>query len=298
MASKRALPASQSSQSQSQPPARPPKRAKLAPSLSSSMPRPSPSQATHVSETQPTPSTSSAPAAAQAERPAPALPGAHKRTVHKGKLRRLTTGHPAASFARTDTAFEPAASKRARTRPAATLAGAKVGGKAKDLRDRIEAEELWVRRSKGDAGKQGLGFAGYLKMGVGAFVDRGCTTLTVNAMGAAIPLALSLALAIRDAIPGGEPPSAATASDEESAEQDEGIVKMQVRTGSKVVSDEVTPDDEDEDLVYQTRTKSTVSIELSLVEPLKSSLGAAKARTGGAGGSRQGKRSGRGGRGR
>lgn len=164
------------------------------------------------------------------------------------------------------------------------------------------------------------GFAMELEQPFTLCLQYRCTTLTVNAMGAAIPLALSLALAIRDAIPGGEPHSTATASDVESDEQDDGIVKMQVRTGSKVVSDEITPDDEvrwfpiayqasaahsdsssleqDEDLVYQTRTKSTVSIELSLVEPLKSSLGAAKARTGGAGGSRRGKRSGRGGRGR
>lgn len=72
-----------------------------------------------------------------------------------------------------------------------------------------------------------------------------CTTLTLHALGAAIPLCLSLALAIRDAIPGGEP----TGDDSEDAEMNgqEGVgplVKMEVMTGSKDVHDEITPDDE------------------------------------------------------
>ncbi|GAA6057552.1 hypothetical protein JCM3770_000252 [Rhodotorula araucariae] len=215
-----------------------------------------------------------------------------QRTRVDGSLRRLSSGHPAASAQRTDSALaRPAGAKRPRTRPAATLAGSKVGGKAKDLRDRVEAEDLWVRRPKGAQGHQGLGFAGYLKMGVGAFVERGCTTLSVNAMGAAIPLALSLAMAIRDALPGGEPASSSPASDSDDDGEGESIVQMQVRTGSKTVADEVTPEDEDEDLVYQSRTKSTISLESSLVAPLKSALGAAPAgRARGGGGSRRGKR--------
>jgi hypothetical protein len=60
------------------------------------------------------------------------------------------------------------------------------------------------------------------------------TKLSMHAMGAAIPLALSLALAIRDALPGGAPTSEGVA----------GTVKMQVTTGTQIVSDEVTPDDE------------------------------------------------------
>lgn len=72
-----------------------------------------------------------------------------------------------------------------------------------------------------------------------------CTTLTLHALGAAIPLCLSLALAIRDAIPGGEP----TGDDSNDAEmngQEDGdpLVKMEVMTGSKDVHDEITPDDE------------------------------------------------------
>lgn len=95
-----------------------------------------------------------------------------KRTLTKGTLRRLSTGHPSLSAPRTDSALSL---KRPRTRPKATLSGAKVGGPSKDLADRVECEELWVRRTRGDkrGGGQGLGFAGYLKMGVGAFVERG-----------------------------------------------------------------------------------------------------------------------------
>lgn len=66
-------------------------------------------------------------------------------------------------------------------------------------------------------------------------------------MGAAIPLALSLALAIRDAIPGGEPaslPGGGSGGDEEQEEGTGELVTMTVETGSKVVKDEVTPEDE------------------------------------------------------
>lgn len=60
------------------------------------------------------------------------------------------------------------------------------------------------------------------------------TSLDIYAMGAAIPLALSLALAIRDALPGGSP----------NEQGEEGSVKMTTRTGSMVVPDEITPQDE------------------------------------------------------
>lgn len=46
-------------------------------------------------------------------------------------------------------------------------------------------------------------------------------------MGAAIPLALSIALAIRDAVPGGA-----------------DSFEMDVRTGTSTVRDEITPSDE------------------------------------------------------
>ncbi|GAA5967135.1 hypothetical protein JCM8115_000936 [Rhodotorula mucilaginosa] len=303
-ATKRALALSQSSQSPSQgSQARPKKRPRTQapasqPSTSTQLaPQPAPTTAA-VAET----GALSAPPAA----PAPAaskvsLPPPKKRTLHTGKLRRLSTGHPHGNT--NDTSFAAlnsnGLSARPRTREKSTLSGAKIGGKSKDLRDRVEAEELWIRRpAKGSTRtKHGLGYAGYLKMGVAAFVERGCTTLTLHALGAAIPLCLSLALAIRDAIPGGEP----TGDDPNDAEmngqeEEEPLVKLEVVTGSKDVHDEITPDDEDEDILYQTRTKSTVSVTLSLSGSLRSSLGAAPpttSRTGGA--SRRGKkRSGRG----
>lgn len=67
------------------------------------------------------------------------------------------------------------------------------------------------------------------------FLPRRCTSLTLHSMGAAIPLALSLGMAIRDALPGG-------AGDEGAAEAD--VVDMRVMTGTSVVADEVEPDDE------------------------------------------------------
>ncbi|GAA5844443.1 hypothetical protein JCM9279_006308 [Rhodotorula babjevae] len=294
MAPKRALAASQSSQTTPSHPsssaARPAKRPRVArspPAPSSSLAAPPSTAAQSVVPETPDASLS-------LPRTGPTLPAAKpkppKRPLVPGTLRRLSTGHPTRSTAHADPALahpplssSTSTGKRARVRPAATLAGAKVGGESKDLGDRVEREELWVRRAKGP-GAQGLGFAGYLKMGVGAFVERGCTSLTVNAMGAAIPLALSLALAIRDAIPGGEPPApvprsggAPDGEGEAEGDEGEGIVRMSVRTGSKTVSDEVTPLDEDEDLVYQSRTKSTPSrdcppLALVLGTPARSSI--------------------------
>ncbi|GAA6043628.1 hypothetical protein JCM8097_008298 [Rhodosporidiobolus ruineniae] len=258
MTSKRQL-----SQSSNPTPARSTKRTRLSsPSAPpSSSYNPEPSTLLDAAPSQPVASTSTL----------PPLPEPKKRTRTEGTLRRLSSGHPSSSRVASGTRGLGG------VRPKQTLSGEKVGGKSKDLRDGADEEEMWVRRS-GGGGKQGLGFAGYLKKGVSAFVERGCTTLTVNAMGAAIPLALSLALAIRDAIPGGEPsslPGEDDSADEAEQEGDE-IVQMEVRTGSKVVKDEVTPDDEDEDIVYQSRTKSTVQVTLRLTQPLASALGQAK----------------------
>ena len=63
-------------------------------------------------------------------------------------------------------------------------------------------------------------------MKFGMCVDR-AKEISVNAMGAAIPLALSIALAIRDAVPGGV-----------------DAFHMDVRTGTSTVRDEITPEDE------------------------------------------------------
>ncbi|BGP16898.1 hypothetical protein JCM10213_007343 [Rhodosporidiobolus nylandii] len=278
MASKRALASSQPSSSSSQP-TRPSKRAKRSPPppASSSLPEPS----TLLSQIPPTPS--QPPSSAPAAPPLPPLPPAKKRPRVEGTLRRLSTGHPALSSSRT--ASGPRGNGG--IRPTATLAGERVGGESKDLKDGADEEEMWVRRE--GRGAKGMGFAGYLKRGVSAFVERGCTTLTVHGMGAAIPLALSLALAIRDALPGGEP-SPSRAAGETGDDGEEELVKMKVTTGSKVVRDEITPEDEDEDPHLQQRTKSTVSVELSLSQPLASALGqAGKPRKERGGASRRGR---------
>ncbi|BGP32766.1 Cell wall assembly regulator [Rhodotorula toruloides] len=261
-ASKRALAALQSSQASSQatlsqqrPAKRPRVTAPPAPPSasrsgdnSSSLPQEPSTLVSQVPETPSQPQASRRSAQEDGAEPQdglPPLPQPKKRQRNPGKLRRLSTDHPPT----TSTAL----------RPKSTLSGAKIGGKAKDLKDGVQAEEIWVKRQKGGTTGQGLGFAGYLKMGVKAFVERGCTTVTLHALGAAIPLCLSLALAIRDALPGGEPLDPFASSTDSADSHDSGNVKMEVVTGSKVVHDEVTPEDEDEDLVYQSRTKSTVS---------------------------------------
>lgn len=86
-------------------------------------------------------------------------------------------------------------------------------------------------------------------------------------MGATIPTALSLALAIRDAVPGGSPLTNDTGDEDDilgSGSEDEGqgrigrdevgegagtrttggIFKLEVRTGTTVVGDEITPEDD------------------------------------------------------
>lgn len=69
--------------------------------------------------------------------------------------------------------------------------------------------------------------------------------MSLHAVGAAIPLCLSLSLAIRDAIPGGEPDAdEGAAAPGGEVNNSEPLVRMDVRTGSKQVHDEITPDDE------------------------------------------------------
>ena len=99
------------------------------------------------------------------------------------------------------------------------------------------------------------------------YVDS-CTCLKVHGMAATIPTALSLALAIRDAIPGGSPLDEDSRSsisgddddddlgdsgeegqekegnDEGKRERKRGIFRMQVLTGTTVVGDEITPLDD------------------------------------------------------
>ncbi|KAM0753251.1 hypothetical protein T439DRAFT_323894 [Meredithblackwellia eburnea MCA 4105] len=183
---------------------------------------------------------------ASSESSKPLLPPPTKRPRYEGSLRRLAHPLPKQSGP------SPL--------PPSTLSGAKVGGKSKDLlhntRGGPVAEQIWV------SNKRGVSFPGHLKKGVAAFLERGVTTLSVNAMGAAIPQALSLAMAIRDALPGGSAPF-----------NEQGSVSMTIRTSTCSVDDEITPKDDDEDLIYQTRQKSTIHVDLSLTVPLSTLTG-------------------------
>ena len=68
-------------------------------------------------------------------------------------------------------------------------------------------------------------------------------TLHLSAMGAAIPHLMQLALSLPSILP---------------FPQDE--IHTEVLTGTVEVQDELIPDDEDEDISYRTRGKSTVSV--------------------------------------
>lgn len=68
-------------------------------------------------------------------------------------------------------------------------------------------------------------------------------TLYLSAMGAAVPLLLQLSMAL--------PPILPFSADE---------IRTEVITGTVEVQDEVLPEDEDEDITYQTRGKSTLRI--------------------------------------
>jgi Rpp20 subunit of nuclear RNase MRP and P len=72
-------------------------------------------------------------------------------------------------------------------------------------------------------------------------------TLYLSAMGAAIPLLLQLSMAL--------PPILPFSADE---------IHAEVTTGTVEVQDEVIPEDEDEDITYQTRGKSTLRIVIKI----------------------------------
>ena len=112
-------------------------------------------------------------------------------------------------------------------------------------RKKVVGEELWIKRA--------ASYPAYMKEGLAAFRSRGCVllwayrccslelmftpfcsdrrhhTLTLHALGAAIPTCLSLAMAIRDALPCGPDGS-----------------ELEVRTGSIDVNDEIVPPDDSE----------------------------------------------------
>ena len=86
-------------------------------------------------------------------------------------------------------------------------------------------------------------------------------TLHLSAMGAAIPHLMQLTLSLPGILP--------HAPEE---------IKTEVLTGTVQVQDEVMPDDEDEDITYQTRGKSTVSVVITIGDGVDDSVGRGKGR--------------------
>lgn len=93
------------------------------------------------------------------------------------------------------------------------------------------------------------------KTSLGAYMRRcknvilkdGYKTLYLSAMGAAIPLLVQLSMAL--------PPILPFSADE---------IHTEVTTGTVEVQDEIIPEDEDEDITYQTRGKSTLRIVIKI----------------------------------
>ncbi|KAK7035825.1 ribonuclease P protein subunit p20 [Favolaschia claudopus] len=83
----------------------------------------------------------------------------------------------------------------------------------------------------------------YLRRCKNVIINDGYKTLHLSAMGAAIPHLLQLVVAL--------PPTLPFAADE---------IHSTVTTGTMEVQDEVIPDDEDEDITYRTRGKSTLQV--------------------------------------
>ncbi|KAI0692207.1 hypothetical protein BC835DRAFT_80240 [Cytidiella melzeri] len=83
----------------------------------------------------------------------------------------------------------------------------------------------------------------YLRRCKDVILNDGHKTLHLNAMGAAIPHMLQLALSLPEILP--YPPEE---------------IQMEVLTGTVELQDEVIPDDEDEDISIRTRGKSTLSV--------------------------------------
>ena len=72
-------------------------------------------------------------------------------------------------------------------------------------------------------------------------------SLHLNAMGAAIPHLMLLTTSLPSVLP-----------------FDSGEIRTQVLTGTVDVQDELIPDDEDEDISYRTRGKSTLSVVMTI----------------------------------
>ncbi|KAJ7771534.1 hypothetical protein B0H16DRAFT_186988 [Mycena metata] len=85
--------------------------------------------------------------------------------------------------------------------------------------------------------------AAYLRRCKNVIINDGYKTLHLSAMGAAIPHLLQLSVALPTILP--------FAADE---------IYTRITTGTMEVQDEIIPDDEDEDITYRTRGKSTLLI--------------------------------------
>ncbi|KAH9935803.1 hypothetical protein B0H21DRAFT_699202 [Amylocystis lapponica] len=110
----------------------------------------------------------------------------------------------------------------------------------------------------------------YLRRCKDVILKDGYKTLHLSAMGAAIPHLMLLALSL--------PPILPFAQDE---------VHTEILTGTVEVQDEVIPDDEDEDITYQTRGKSTVSVIIRIGDGVDEVIKRGKGRGGGKGKGKQ-----------
>ncbi|KAJ7168376.1 hypothetical protein C8R43DRAFT_984165 [Mycena crocata] len=87
----------------------------------------------------------------------------------------------------------------------------------------------------------------YLRRCKNAIINDGYKTLHLSAMGAAIPHLLQLSVALPPILPFG--------ADE---------IHSHITTGTVEVNDEIVPDDEDEDITYRKRGKSTLLIVIKI----------------------------------
>ncbi|KAI0668447.1 hypothetical protein C8Q78DRAFT_979647 [Trametes maxima] len=100
----------------------------------------------------------------------------------------------------------------------------------------------------------------YLRRCKEVFLRDGYKTLHLSAMGAAIPHLMQLALSLPHTLP--------YSPDE---------IHSEITTGTVEVQDEMIPDDEDEDISYRTRGKSTVSVVIKVGDGVNEpTVGAAK----------------------
>ncbi|KAL1742775.1 hypothetical protein HDZ31DRAFT_65654 [Schizophyllum fasciatum] len=138
-----------------------------------------------------------------------------------------------------------------------------ASGKASRRRNKLAPPRPWPTVARADsatgprsAHKEGKNFICVTrKTGLGAYLRRckdlvlkdGYKTLHLSAMGAAIPHLVQLSVALPPILP-----------------YDASEVHSNVTTGTVHVHDEIVPDDEDEDITYEKRGKSTLMIVLKI----------------------------------